>query len=288
MRRLHVLAVHYRYPELLHDQAERIGRCAGPVCAVLSAELRFHPILHRHVKSEALVEAVQEVSHRYRGLVDSLDLRDRPMPPGGMSHGYGLVEAYRALRREGLGEDDLIAVLDHDTHPLNSGLFATVGAALLAADVAGVGIPQWGRGHWFLHPSLLVTHAATLERIGLQVFLARPPAYPGDRGWWDTAEGFTRWCEANGRGILPLRFESNGFPWKRPDSDEQSLEIVGWHGETLSDGYLMRYGLEPGHPLVSHLRASPLGPFQDLGVSDHTWDEVLAAYLAEPFLEAGA
>lgn len=288
MRRLHVLSVHYRYPELLHDQAERVGRCAGPVRAGLDAELHFHPILHRYVESEAVTESVREVSRPGPCRVRGLDVRERPMPPQGLSHGHGLVEAYRILRREGLGEDDLIALLDHDTHPLDSSLFAAVGAALLSADVAGVGIPQWGRGHWFLHPSLLMTRVATLERIGPQAFLPRSPAYPGDPSWWDTAEGFTRWCEANGRAILPLRFESTGLPWQRAGSDKPILEIAGWYGETQRDGYLMRYGLEPGQPLVSHLRASPLGPYRFLDVSDHTWEEVLAAYLAEPFREAGA
>lgn len=59
-------------------------------------------------------------------------------------------------------------------------------------------------------------------------------------------------------------------------------ELTGWHGERVRVGHLMRYGLEPGVPLVSHLWAGPLGPYQWMGFSDHVWEEVRAAYFAEP------
>jgi len=42
-----VLSVHYKYPNLLRDQWERIRECAEPARRSLNAELRYHPVVLR-------------------------------------------------------------------------------------------------------------------------------------------------------------------------------------------------------------------------------------------------
>jgi hypothetical protein len=224
------------------------------------------------------------------GFAGCIDLRG--LPPevvprhGPLSHGHSLAAAYRLLRRDGrLAASDLVAVLDHDAHPLDAGLFFLLGEQLLARpDLAGIGIPQWYHGRCYLHPSLLLTRAATLDEIGPeQAFQTRRPTR-GDLDWHDTGEGFTIWCERHGRPILPLRVLSTAFPFDRWDSDMApggGTELTGWHGERVRVGHLMRFGLEPDRPLVSHIWAGFLGPYRRDNFSRHTWAEVLAAYLAE-------
>jgi hypothetical protein len=289
---LAVLSVHYLHPELLADQIARLRRSAGPVRAALGARLVLVPILHRWASGEA-VDAVLAAGRRDGDLVEPLDLRDLPAEaiPEDRCHGCSLAAAYGRLRAASrLDPGDLVAALDHDAHPLHVETFARLGAALLAGDApAGIGVPQWHRGHCFLHPSLLLTRAALIDEMGADcAFEVHTPARNG-RAWSDTAEGFTIWCEQNGRAILPLRVCSTGFPWHRWDSamvPNRGTELTGWHGEPVRVGYLMRYGLEPGVPLVSHVWAGPLGPFRKwMRFGDQSQDEVLAAYFAEPLAE---
>lgn len=290
MKQLAILSVHYRFPELLDDAIFRLGACAGPVGATLGAELRYYPIIHRFARDGA-DEVVAEQCRRSEGLATCVDLRDRSsqvIPRGGRCHGHSLAEAFRFLRRDGrLAADDLIATLDHDAHPLHAGLFALLGEKLLGTDApAGVGIPQWHRGHCFLHPSLLMTRVGDVEEMGPETaFEVRLPAHSQDPSWSDTCEGFTLWCEQNGRRIHPLRVESTSFPWVKWDSENtavwEATELTGCHGEPVRVGCLMRYGLEPGTALVSHLWAGPLTSYRWMGFSEHTWEEVRAAYLAE-------
>jgi hypothetical protein len=288
--KLAVLSVHYRYPELLADQIARLSRCAAPLRDALGAELRLHPIIHAGSRPE-VVRAVRAGCKASKGFAEPIDLRGRPpevMPERELlRHGHGLAEAYRTLRREGrLGDEDLLAVLDHDAHPLDAGLFSLLGSRLLAhPEVAGTGIPQWYHGRCYLHPSFLLTRVANVEEMGADMaFLSRQPAFPGDDDWYDTCEGFTIWCERHARAILPLRVVSTAFPFDRWDSDlvpDGGTELTGWHGERVRVGHLMRFGLEAERPLVSHVWAGFLGPYRGDRFSRFSWDEVLAAYLRE-------
>jgi hypothetical protein len=288
--RVAVLSVHYRYPELLADQITRLLRCAGPTQQALGAELRFHPILHAGSRA-AVKEAVRAGCAASGGLAEPIDLSDRlpAVMPGRqlMRHGHGLAEAYRVLRRDGrLAADDLVAVLDHDAHPLDDRLFAVLGRRLAEQpDLAGIGIPQWYHGRTYLHPSFLLTRAATVDEMSVETaFLSRQPAFSHDPDWHDTCEGFTIWCERHRRGILPLRVVSTAYPFDKWDSDLApggGTELTGWHGEAVRVGHLMRFGLEADRPLVSHVWASFLGPWRHDRFSPFTWAEVAAAYLAE-------
>jgi hypothetical protein len=291
MKQLAILSVHYRFPELLHDAIARLQACAGPVRESLGAELRYYATIHRYARDGA-DEVVAERCRSSQGFATCVDLRDRPpevIPKGGRCHGHSLAEAYRVLRRDGrLADDDLIVSLDHDAHPLHSGLFALLGEELLGADgLAGIGIPQWHRGHCFLHPSLLMTRVRDVDEMGPQAaFEVQLPVDPQDETWSDTCEGFTLWCEQHRRPIRPLRVESTHFPWVKWDSVNterwEATELTGCHGEPVHVGCLMRYGLEPGVPLVSHLWAGPVTSFLWMGFSAHKWEEIRAAYLAEP------
>ncbi|HEY0783476.1 MAG TPA: hypothetical protein VGE98_13540, partial [Thermoanaerobaculia bacterium] len=155
--RLAILSVHYRYPELLADQLERLARCAAAMRSGLA--LSFHPIVHRQSRP-AVVRAVLGASSRGALAVRGLDLRDRPaklIPRGARSHARSLMEAVGVLRQEdNLGADDLLALLDHDAHPLDARLFDRLAAELARPDgPAAVGIPHWHGPLCYLHPSLL-------------------------------------------------------------------------------------------------------------------------------------
>jgi len=277
---LAVLSVHYRFPALLQDQARRLRACAAPLRQELGLELRHYPVLHSESAPDVAAEALAWGDH--------IDLRDRTeLEP---THGQSLVEAFRQLRREGLEAGDLVAVMDHDAHPLDAGLFAEAARALLArqdlADLAGVGIPQWHRGHCYLHPSFLLTRAGLVDTMTPeQAFLFQ--RWPDGRLRWDTAEGFTDWCEENRRPTHAMRVESTGFPWPRWDSQMVpggGTRLTGEHGERVQVGNLMRYGLEAGRPLLSHVWAAPL---LHRYFSNQDPEEVLAAYLAEPMAVPG-
>jgi hypothetical protein len=290
--RVAVLSVHYRYPELLADQIGRLRRCAGATREELGAELRFHPIVHAGSRP-SVKQAVHAGCRASGGFAEPIDLSDRrpPVMPERelMRHGHGLAEAYRVLRRDGrLANGDLVAAMDHDAHPLDDRLFAVLGRRLAAQpDLAGTGIPQWYHGRTYLHPSFLLTRVATVDEMGEEAaFLSRQPAFRGDPDWYDTCEGFTIWCERHRRTILPLRVVSTAFPFDRWDSDMApggGTELTGWHGEPVRIGHLMRFGLEADRPLVSHVWASFLGPWRQdrFSPSSLTWEEALAAYLAE-------
>lgn len=274
---LAVLSVHYRYPALLQDQARRLRACAEPLRQALGVELRHFPVLHSESAPDVAAEALARGVH--------VDLRDRAeLRP---AHGESLVEAFRQLRKEGLQAGDLLAVMDHDAHPLDAGLFVEAARALLARqDLAGVGVPQWHRGHCYLHPSFLLTRAGLIDEMTPErafLFLR----WPDQRMRWDTAEGFTAWCEENGRPTHAMRVESTRFPWPRWDSEMvpgRGSRLTGEHGEPVQVGNLMRYGLEAGRPLLSHVWAAPL-----LGrhFNGHDPEEVLATYLAEPMVPGG-
>jgi hypothetical protein len=277
---LAVLSVHYRFPALLRDQARRLQACAAPLRQALGLELRHCPVLHSDSSPEVAAEALASGGH--------VDLRDRiELKP---THGCSLAAAFRQLREDGedgLRAGDLVAVMDHDAHPLDTALLAEAARALLARqDLAGIGVPQWHRGHCYLHPSFLLTRAGLVDEMTPErAFLSR--RWPDRRLRWDTAEGFTAWCEDNGRPTLPMRVESTGFPWPRWDSEmvpDGGSRLTGEHGEAVQVGYLMRYGLEAGRPLLSHVWTAPL---PSRFFSDHDPEEVLAAYLAEPFAEPG-
>jgi hypothetical protein len=288
VRRLAVLSVHYLRPELLRDQIDRLRLCAGPVYAGLGARLVLFPILHRWAHGEA-VTAVLAAARRDPGLVEAVDLRDRPAEviPRDDCHGHSLAEAYQALRATArLEGDDLVALLDHDAHPLHTEAFLRLARPLLGPSApAGIGVPQWHRGHCFLHPSFLVTRAALVDAMGAeQAFKLHQPARNG-RAWSDTGEGFTIWCEQNGRPILPLRVIATEFPWSRWDSDMvpgRGTELTGWHGEPVRVGYLMRYGLDADTPLLSHVWSVPLEIEPSMRFGHQSVDEVMTAYSKEP------
>jgi hypothetical protein len=283
-RRLILLAVHHRHPELLADQIERFRRCAAPL-ADLGFALCFHPVVHRLAREDVgrTVAALDQGRGIFR--VRGIDLRGRLLMPGGaLAHGRSLSAALQALWREkAVGFDDLIGIVDHDAHPLDASLLARLAAELTRApELAGIGVPQWHCGHCFLHPALLLTRVRTVEEMGPSTaFEVRLPRAPDDGSYNDTAEGFTLWCAERGRPVLPLRVCSTAYPWREWDSGmilANGAELTGWHGEPVRVGNLMRYGLEENAPLVSHL----WGVFH-LGSPNHyPWDEVLAAYLGEP------
>jgi hypothetical protein len=293
-----VLSVHYKYPALLRDQWERIHRCIEPTRQLLNAELRYHPIVHGGSAAD-VVTAAHAVAERDRSFSSCIQLPSTPVSSAS-AHGDSLAEALLELSHQGLVQDeDLLVVMDHDAHPLDSGLFAVVGQKLLEQhSLAGVGIPQWHRGHCYLHPSFLVTRAELIRRIGPDLaFKAQPSG--DDRPAWDVCEGLTVWCENNGRPILPLRVNATHFPWSRWDSDmvpNGGAEFVGEHGERVHFGNLMRYGLDGERSLVSHVWAAPLRRQSGLSrlkrwllqrrsggtLGGYDEQQVLSAYLAEP------
>jgi hypothetical protein len=280
MGRLAILSVHYRYRELLADQAERIRRCARSTRELLGAELSYHPVIHPDTRP-AVAEAALATAALPDLAAACIDLRGRP--PFQHVHGQCLEAAFERLCASGaLTAGDLVAILDHDTHPLHPTLFAAAAGRLLAdGPLAGVGIPQWHRGHRYLHPSFLLSRVETVVEMGAAMaFRSRP----GDSasGYRDTAEGFTTWCERRGLPTGALRVCSTAFPWSSWDSDMVpggGAELAGEHGERIHVGNLMRYGLDAGRPLVSHVWAAPL--LWQAGGVDHE-RKVLAAYLAEP------
>ena len=312
-----VLSVHYKYPEFLVDQSERIRICAKPTSESLGADLRYHPVVHRGSNAE-VIEAAQ-AAFRSTGLHGGcVDLRNKP-EGAARGHGDSLTEAFlEVARNDAIGDDDLIAVMDHDTHPVDVNLFAAVGEKLTGRKtLAGIGVPQWHRGHCYLHPSFLMARVGTIRQMGPgRAFKMRFLPERNDL-FWDVGEGFTIWCEQNGREILPLRVHDTRFPWSSWDSEMvpgNEAVLVGEHGEHVHVGNLMRYGLEEDRPLLSHLWAGPLPgkrgrvrdrvasssgkylrkhhvlrarlkPFWRKGsrlFSEYDEREMMAAYLAEP------
>lgn len=284
MDRLAILSVHYLDPALLLDQFRRLSLCVDAAREALGLEPWFHPILHG--KSRPAVAAAAADVERLGGIATkTVDLRgvSRIRHP----HGDALVEAFLQLEGDHLlGPRDWIAILDHDCHPLRPSALADLGGKLQErgeiAEIAGIGIPQWHRGHCYLHPSFLLTRVATVLEMGPdQAFRGSyPETGPGLR---DTAERFTVWCEEAGRPTYPLRVISTAFPWERWDSDMAaggSPRLTGEHGESVHAGYLMRYGIDEARPLLSHLWAAPLHGHRFGG--GYETSAVLSAYLSEP------
>jgi hypothetical protein len=291
-RRVAVLSVHYRYPELLGDQLARLERCVAPTREALGLRLEFFPIVHRHSLAEVVAAAHSGcAATRFATCIDAGERLSVMPPNGGRLHGQGLAAGFELLQgRLHLEPDDLVVLLDHDTHPLDARLFARLGEALRERpELAGTGIPQWHRGHCYLHPSLLATRAATIFEMGTAAaFEVRVPPSEGSGDWHDTAEGFTAWCEGRGRALLPLRVNATRFPWTHWDSDMVpggGACLTGEHGEAVQVGNLMHYGFEAGASLASHVWAGPLGPFRWLRLSDYDREAVFAAYLSEPLAD---
>jgi hypothetical protein len=294
--RIIVLSVHYKYPELLRDQWKRIRECAGPLRKALDAELHYHPIVHGGSATEVVKAAYAIGEHDPAN--HCVHLRATPASSAS-AHGDSLAEALLELTRTSpLQEQDLIAVIDHDAHPVDVNLFAAAGEKLRAQEsLAGIGIPQWHRDHCYLHPSFLMARAAVIGQMGPDVaFRVRMPQR--DVSFWDVCEGFTVWCENNGRAILPLRVNSTRFPWSRWDSGKApdgGAEFLGEHGERVRFGNVMHYGLNEERSLVSHVWAAPLTRHPKLSrlkawltnrapglADDYDEREVISAYLAEP------
>jgi hypothetical protein len=274
--RLGVVAVHYRIRRLLIDQHRRLRDCVGATRQRIGHDLWYFPVVHDHSRPD-IVAAAGEMSSPRRPLpAVRVDLRGRPLV---QDHHKGyLLAAYRKLRRR-LAPSDLVAVMDHDVHPLRADALAALAERLLATGAAGIGIPQWHRGHCYLHPSFLLARVETIDEMGPELAYA---SRRGGRKVGDTGEGFTVWCEEHGRPLSFLRVVSTAFPWRCWDSAmalDRGTELRGEHGEPVHVGHLMRYGLPEGPALLSHVWLSPLGTGY---FSDHEVDEVLAAYLAEP------
>src|SRR6185295_1256885 len=121
----------------------------------------------------------------------AVDLSRRALP--GRPHKEALIAAYRRLRRSGqIAAKDLVAIMDHDAHPLCREAMAAAAERLLASGAAGLGNPQWYHRRCYIHPSFLLARAATLDEVGPE--LAFASRRDGVR-LGDTAEGFTIWCE---------------------------------------------------------------------------------------------
>jgi len=285
--RLGVISVHYRLRRLLVDQHRRLSACAAPTRRALGRDLWYFPVVH-HASRPDIVAAAGEMSSPSSALsplprlpVAAVDLRGRPLVR--RHHQDYLLEAYRELRRcRRLAADDLVAVMDHDAHPLREDALALAAERLLATGAAGIGIPQWHRGRCYLHPSFSLSRVETIDAMAPELAFA---SRRGPRKVGDTGEGFTVWCEENGRPLSFLRVFSTAFPWREWDSDMApggAAELVGEHGEPVHVGHLMRYGLPEGTPLFSHVWLLPLGTGY---FSDHEPEEVLDAYLAEPLAQ---
>jgi hypothetical protein len=277
--RLGVLSVHYRVRPFLVDQHRRLRGCV-PAVRAMGWELWYFPVVHGGSRPDVRAAARAMSSPEAPLPAAAVDLSRRPLP--GPPHKEALVTAYRRLRRSGrLAASDLVAVMDHDAHPLHREAMAAAAGRLLESGAAGLGIPQWHRRRCYLHPSFLLARAATLDEAGPELAFA---SRRDGRRLGDTGEGFTVWCEENGRSIDPLRVASTGFPWrfwKSENVPDSRAELAGEHGETVRVGHLMRYGLAEGPPLLSHVWSVTLGGHH---FSDHDEEEVIAAYLAEPFI----
>ncbi|HVT59838.1 MAG TPA: hypothetical protein VHR45_15735 [Thermoanaerobaculia bacterium] len=288
--KLVLLSVHYRYSELLADQARRIERCIGPTRRAMGLRLEYFPVVHRDSAPE-VIAAARAACRGAEGAA-CIDVRERL---GGLRcrpsllHGESLAAAFAELRERGeLEPGDLLALLDHDAHPLDVRAFAALARRLFEGGLAGIGIPQWQRGHCYLHPSLLMTRAATVAEIGPEMaFKVTPAAIAGSVEELDTAEGFTFWCERHRRPRLALRVIASRFPWARWDSDMvpgEGAELTGEHREQVHVGNLMLYGLQAGQPLVSHIwSAAESAPW--FGLGDDAPQRIFSAYLAEPLAE---
>src|SRR5262249_46160638 len=155
----------------------------------LNAEVRYHPIVHGGSASE-VVTAAQAASADDELACSCIHFPTTP-PTSASAHGDSLAEAVMDLTHRGeVDDEDLIAVMDHDAHPVDADVLAAVGERLLSQPSAGgIGIPQWHRGHCYLHPSFLMVRAGLIRQIGPDVtFRMRLPG--NDASLWDVGEGF--------------------------------------------------------------------------------------------------
>jgi hypothetical protein len=158
-------------------------------------------------------------------------------------------------------------------------------ASISVADVRQRQVPQWHRGHCYLHPSFLIVRASLVRQMGVEWAFHSRRGGPGTAH--DTCEGITRWCTERKIRLERMRVDFTGFPWDRWDSEMVpggGARLVGEHGEHVVVGHVMRYGLAVGPALFSHLWALPLGRSGARAFSRHDPNQVVRAYLDEPLV----
>lgn len=284
--KLIALSVHYRYPELLRDHWWRFSRCESFLREETDVDFVYGLVLHAD-SDPSLERLATELS---RGQLSARVIsvgRPAPEVSGGGLHARGLAAAYHQLVSAGdIEDDDLIAVVDHDCHPVHDeALAASVQHLAEREDLGGMGVPQWHRGHCYLHPSFAVLRARLVREMGVEwAFHSRRR---GGGKPHDTCEGFTRWCTARGVPLSRMRVNATLFPWERWDSQNvpgRGAALRGEHGESVVVGHVMRYGLEADKPLVSHMWALPLRRAGRRAFSRHDPTKVWQTYLDEPFV----
>jgi len=115
--RIGVLSVHYRVRPFLVDQHRRLRGCI-PAVKDMGWELWYFPVVHAGSRPDVVAAARAMSSPEAPLPAAAVDLARRPLPQP--HHKEALIAAYRRLRRSGrLAAGDLVAVMDHDAHPLH-------------------------------------------------------------------------------------------------------------------------------------------------------------------------